>query len=97
MLGFGGHFATKSRRYSTTHKALRAARRTWQRTQQRLQRRPAAVRPDDLDAEETTLVVGTLAFAGMGWHSPADQLLATSAAARAREYRRTVKQERQAA
>jgi hypothetical protein len=27
MLGFGGHFATKSRRYSTTHKALRAARR----------------------------------------------------------------------
>ena len=27
MLGFGGHFATKSRRYSTTHKQLRAARR----------------------------------------------------------------------
>ena len=25
MLGFGGHFATKSRRYSTTHKHLRAA------------------------------------------------------------------------
>ena len=32
MLGFGGHFATKSRRYSTTHKALRAARREWRRT-----------------------------------------------------------------
>ena len=32
MLGFGGHFATKSRRYSTTHKHLRAARREWQRT-----------------------------------------------------------------
>ena len=31
MLGFGGHFATKSRRYSTTHKALRAARREWRR------------------------------------------------------------------
>ncbi len=34
MLGFGGHFATKSRRYSTTHKTLRADRRTWRRTQQ---------------------------------------------------------------
>jgi hypothetical protein len=33
----------------------------------------------------------------MGWQTPADQLLATSAAARAREYRRTAKQERQAA
>ena len=32
MLGFGGHFATKSRRYSTTHKQLRAARREYQRT-----------------------------------------------------------------
>ena len=28
MLGFGGHFATKSRRYSTTFGALRAARST---------------------------------------------------------------------
>jgi hypothetical protein len=32
MLGFGGHFATKSRRYSTTHKHLRAARREYQRS-----------------------------------------------------------------
>jgi hypothetical protein len=97
MLGFGGHFATKSRRYSTTHKQLRADRRTWQRAQDRLRRPPTAVRPDDLDTEETTLVVGTLTFAGMGWQTPADQLLATSAAARAREYRRALKQERQAA
>jgi hypothetical protein len=29
MLGYGGHFATKSRRYSTTMRALRAARRNW--------------------------------------------------------------------
>jgi hypothetical protein len=29
MLGFGGHFLTKSRRYSTTFRALRAARRAW--------------------------------------------------------------------
>ena len=96
MLGFGGHFATKSRRYSTTHKHLRAARRTWQRTQYRGDRPRAMRTPDHVD-EETTLIVGTLTFAGMGWQTPADQLLATSAAARAREYRRTAKQERLAA
>ena len=33
MLGYRGHFATKSRRYSTTMRALRAARRDWQRRQ----------------------------------------------------------------
>jgi len=29
MLGYGGHFVTKSRRYSTTFRVLRAARRAW--------------------------------------------------------------------
>ena len=29
MLGFGGHFLTKSRRYSVTMTALRAARHHW--------------------------------------------------------------------
>jgi hypothetical protein len=33
MLGYRGHFATKSRRYSTTMRALRAARRNWKRRQ----------------------------------------------------------------
>ena len=48
MLGFGGHFATKSRRYSTTHKALRAARREWRRTTRNdwwNRHHPAARRP----------------------------------------------------
>jgi len=31
MLGYRGHFATKSRRYSTTMRALRTARRNWKR------------------------------------------------------------------
>ena len=35
MLGFRGHFATKSRRYSTTLRALRTARVTWRRRQHR--------------------------------------------------------------
>ena len=94
MLGFGGHFATKSRRYSTTHKQLRADRRAWHRDQRRRHGPFAAANQPD---EETTLVVGALTFAGLGWHTPADQLLATSAAARAREYRRALKQERPAA
>jgi hypothetical protein len=33
MLGYRGHFTTKSRRYSTTMRALRAARRDWKRRQ----------------------------------------------------------------
>jgi hypothetical protein len=33
MLGYRGHSATKSRRYSTTMRALRAARRDWKRRQ----------------------------------------------------------------
>ena len=33
MLGFGGHFLTKSRRYSITFQALRDARITYQRAQ----------------------------------------------------------------
>lgn len=33
MLGFRGHFSTKSRRYSTTLGALRTARAEWRRAQ----------------------------------------------------------------
>ena len=53
MLGFRGHFATKSRRYSVTLGRLRAERRTWR------QRHTPTHRPDleDQDDEDTTLVV----------------------------------------
>jgi Replication initiator protein, pSAM2 len=84
MLGFGGHFGTRSRRYSTTLRALRAARRVWRR------RELVETREH---AEETTLVVGSWSYAGVGWRSTADALLATSAAARARERRRTARDE----
>jgi hypothetical protein len=92
MLGFGGHFATKSRRYSTTHKTLRADRRTWRRTQQ-LDWRHRYHRPD-IGAGETTLIVGNLTLAGIGWNTTADAQLAADAAARAREHRVLAKQER---
>jgi hypothetical protein len=84
MLGFGGHFGTRSRRYSTTLRALRAARRAW--------RRRELVESRDY-AEETTLVVGSWAYVGTGWRTSADALLAATAAARARERRRIAREE----
>jgi hypothetical protein len=84
MLGFGGHFATKSRRYSVTLGRLRAERRTW-RQRHTPDRRPDL---DDQDLDDTTLVVvGDWQFVGLGWLTTGDAALAASAAARAREHR----------
>ena len=93
MLGFRGHFATKSRRYSITMRALRRARR---RAQALIAESRASGRPLDLaaleadlladDEDETTLVIGEWTYAGNGWHSEAQRVLANAAAARAREY-----------
>src|SRR5262249_39690867 len=79
MLGFGGHFLTKSRRYSLTFKVLRDNRVIWRRT--------VAVEQDEHEAE-TTLLIGTLSYAGSGWRNLGDALLANTAAALARERQR---------
>ena len=55
MLGYRGHFATKCRRYSTTMRVLRAARRDWYRRQQ-----PTAKR----DRDKTVVTITDLR---MGW------------------------------
>jgi hypothetical protein len=92
MLGFRGHFATKSRRYSVTLGQLRRAR---QRAQARMAASRATGTPLDLasleadllaDEEETTLVIGRWAYLGSGWADDGETALATAAAARAREY-----------
>ena len=84
MLGYRGHFATKSRRYSTTMRALRAARRDWHRRQH----------PGSCDNGDRTVIRHTdLAWAGRGWQTSGDALLALSAAARAREHRRIGREE----
>ncbi|SFN63614.1 hypothetical protein SAMN04487980_1026130 [Streptomyces sp. cf124] len=57
MLGFRGHFSTKSRRYSTTLGALRDARAEWRRAQ-------AATANDS--APDTTYVLAHWVFAGTG-------------------------------
>jgi hypothetical protein len=84
MLGYRGHFATKSRRYSTTMRALRTARRNWKRRQQ-----PSPQRPGD----QTVITLTDLHWAGRGWRTAGDALLALSAAARAREHRRIGREE----
>jgi hypothetical protein len=84
MLGYRGHFATKSRRYSTTMRALRAARRDWHRRQN-----PRTLR----HADKTVITDAHLEWAGRGWRTNGDALLALSAAARAREHRRIAREE----
>ncbi|MEV7834938.1 replication initiator [Streptomyces subrutilus] len=71
MLGFRGHFSTKSRRYSTTLGALRDARRIW-RTEQ-VHEHASLPEPDP----DTTLVVGHWAYLGTGY-SPGAALLAAA-------------------
>jgi hypothetical protein len=68
MLGFRGHFSTKSRRYSTTLGALRDARAEWRRAQT-----AAANGPEP----ETTYVLAHWVFAGTGL-SDAEAWLAAS-------------------
>jgi hypothetical protein len=85
MLGYRGHFLTKSRRYSVTFKSLRAARATWRRRQE-----PLAIKGDQGDAP---IRVTLLTYAGTGWRTTADAFLALSAAARAREHERVARQE----
>ncbi|MFF1792736.1 replication initiator [Kitasatospora sp. NPDC058263] len=62
MLGFRGHFSTKTRRYSTTLGALRDARTAWRRAQT-LEHLHG---PDAPATEESTLVVAHWVFAGLG-------------------------------
>lgn len=87
MLGFRGHFATKSRRYSVTLTRLRAARRYWRvaRSKRRSTNAVDAGTDETLD-DKTTLVVGNWSFAGIGWLTAGDAALAAESAALAREY-----------
>ena len=103
MLGFRGHFASKSRRYSITLGALRRARRRAQAliSQSRAEGRPldlAALEADLLadDDTDTTLVIGSWHYVGSGWDTEAERVLAIAAAARAREYAQWQAEQRKA-
>jgi hypothetical protein len=92
MLGFRGHFATKSRGYSTTLTKIRGERKAWREARRTRQASAAGqvvelVDDDQADSDDSTLVIKTWEFAGIGWLSTGDAALAVSAAARAREHR----------
>jgi hypothetical protein len=87
MLGFGGHFLTKSRRYSITFAMLRNQRIIFRRT---VQTGPGG--DERAPAEDTTLVVNFLQFVGAGWHTTADALLANTSAAMAREHQQAARE-----
>jgi hypothetical protein len=92
MLGFGGHFSTKSRRYSTTLGALRRARVAYAIRRRRGDTLPldAWGRPED---DQAIIVVASWHYLGSGYQSTGEAWLATSAAARAREERRVAREE----
>ncbi|MFE9553671.1 replication initiator protein RepSA [Streptomyces sp. NPDC006703] len=74
MLGFRGHFSTKSRAYSTTLGALRQVRADYRAAQQRA----ALGLPDPDDSpEETTLTLAHWSYAGHG-HTPGESWLAAN-------------------
>jgi hypothetical protein len=86
MLGFGGHFLTKARNYSIRFRDLRDARITYRRTQDPgPEHKP--IRTAEHADEETVLVVGNLTYAGTGWKTTGDALLANTAADLARKRR----------
>ena len=92
MLGFGGHFSTKSRRYSTTLGALRRARVAYAIRQRRGDTLPldAWGRPED---DQAVIVVASWSYVGSGYQTTGEAWLAASAAARAREERRIAREE----
>ncbi|WP_406270388.1 replication initiation protein [Streptomyces sp. NBC_00191] len=73
MLGFRGHFSSKSRRYSTTLGALRQVRADYRAAQQNEALGLADTEPD------TVLVLASWQYAGQG-HSPGESVLAASIA-----------------
>ncbi|MDF6043435.1 replication initiation protein [Streptomyces sp. JH14] len=83
MLGFRGHFSTKSRRYSTTLGALRQIRADYRTAQEQ----------DALDGEpDTVLVLASWQYAGHG-HTPGESALAATIARGIRLNRETAREE----
>jgi len=92
MLGFGGHWSTKSRRYSTTFGVLRRARVAFAKRRRAREGVPldAWGRPED---DQAAIVVASWVYVGSGYETEGERWLALSAAARAREQRRIAREE----
>jgi hypothetical protein len=92
MLGFRGHWSTKSRRYSTTFTVLRRARVAFAKRRRAGDGIPldAWGRPED---DQAVIVVASWVYVGAGYETEGERWLALSAAARARERRRIAREE----
>jgi hypothetical protein len=92
MLGFGGHWSTKSRRYSTTFTVLRQARVQFAKRRRARDGVPldAWARPED---DQAVIVVASWVYVGSGYETEGERWLALSAAARSREQRRVAWEE----
>ncbi len=80
MLGFRGHFSTKSRRYSTTLGALRQIRADYRAAQERVDADP-----------DTVLVLASWQYAGHG-HTPGEAALAATISRGIRLNRQTARE-----
>lgn len=83
MLGYRGHFSTKSRAYSTTLGTLRAARADY-----RAQEHAA---DHGLPKPEQTVTIGTWSYVGTGYRRPGETLIAEDI----RNTRRQAREDRQ--
>jgi hypothetical protein len=92
MLGFGGHWSTKSRRYSTTMTVLRRARVAFAKRRRASGGVPldAWGRPED---DQAVIVVASWVYVGSDYETEGERWLALSAAARAREHHRIALEE----
>jgi hypothetical protein len=81
MLGYGGHFTTRSRRYSSTFTERRQRRQAYRRAHP-LHRHETSEKHD----QAATVTVTALRYEGSGWRTSGDAELAATAAAMARHY-----------
>jgi hypothetical protein len=92
MLGFRGHWSTKSRRYSTTFTVLRRARVAFAKRRRAKDGIPldAWGRAED---DDQVVIVASWTYAGSEYATEGERWLALSAAARAREQRQVAWEE----
>jgi hypothetical protein len=92
MLGFRGHWSTKSRRYSTTFTVLRRARVAFAKRRRARDGVPldAWDRPED---DQAAIVIASWVYVGSGYQTEGERWLALSAAAHAREQREVAREE----
>jgi hypothetical protein len=93
MLGFRGHWSTKSRRYSTTMTALRRARVAYAKRRRARDGVPLDAWGRAEDDDQAAVVIATWRYVGCGYQTQGEVWLALSAAARARERRRIAREE----